>query len=108
MNVSLSGVEGAMALLRSYGVEIRFADLGEWGRDELRSEYDPAVPEIRINLRLTSKLGANDLEAFVAQAIGHELYHHREATGEVAVLRDRCAREAAANAYAVELMEGTA
>ena len=36
-------------------------------------------------------------------AIGHELYHHREAIGEIPVLPTRAAREAAADAYAREL-----
>jgi hypothetical protein len=46
------------------------------------------------------------LEAdLVARAIGHELYHHREEIGEVAVLGNRRAREAAADAYAAQLAE---
>ena len=82
-------------LAREYGVAVRFADLGDWGEHELRSEYDPALPEIRVHLRLAPGL--------VGAAIGHELYHHREAIGEVAVLPTRAAREAAADAYAREL-----
>ncbi|HEY1881468.1 MAG TPA: hypothetical protein VGG51_00315 [Candidatus Cybelea sp.] len=85
----------ARELARKYGVVIRFTDLGEWGEHELRSEYDPALPEIRVHVRLAPEL--------VAFAIGHELYHHREAIGEVSLLPTRAAREAAADAYAREL-----
>jgi hypothetical protein len=87
-------------LCRAYGVSVRFAELGDWGRDELRAEYDPAGPEIRIHIRLQADL--------VARAIGHELYHHREAIGEVAVLRNKRAREAAADAFAAQLLEARA
>ena len=84
-------------LCRAYGVSVRFAELGDWGTDELRAEYDPAGPEIRIHSGLEADL--------VARAIGHELYHHREAIGEVAVLGNKRAREAAADAYAARLAE---
>ncbi len=95
----------ALALARSYGVTVRFAELGEWGAGQLRSEYDPSVPEIRLNLAHASRLASLDFAEFVALAVGHELYHHREAIREVAVLRDRSAREAAAARYARELLE---
>jgi hypothetical protein len=88
----------AFELCRAYGVSVRFAELGDWGKDELRAEYDPTGPEIRIRAGLEADL--------VARAIGHELYHHREAIGEVAVLGNRLAREAAADAYAAQLAEG--
>ncbi len=94
----------ALRLARSYGITVRFADLGDWGCDELRSEYDPATPEIRINLRVAAELRVDELGAFVVLAVGHEIYHHREAIGEIVVLADRRAREAAAGAYAAELM----
>jgi Zn-dependent peptidase ImmA (M78 family) len=84
-------------LCAQYGLNVRFADLGDWGRDELRAEYDPDVPEIRVNRHLRADL--------VEFAILHELYHHREAIGEVSVPRDRRAREAAANDYAAQLLE---
>lgn len=90
----------ALELLRSYGVGVRFADLGDWGDDELRAEYDPEVPEIRINRQLCADR--------VAFAILHELYHHREAIGEIDVITGRSAREAAADAYAAELLNGSA
>ncbi|HKE37032.1 MAG TPA: hypothetical protein VKB39_06350 [Candidatus Baltobacteraceae bacterium] len=95
----------AIALARSYGVAIRFADLGDWGVDELRSEYDPSVPEIRLNVRIAEQLAPQELGDFVSLAIGHELYHHRERVGEIAVIGDRVAREHAANDHARKLLE---
>ncbi len=89
----------------SYGVVVRFADLGDWGEDELRSEYDPAVPEIRLNIRVAAALSSQDLGEFVALAVGHELYHHRERIGEISVLRDRRVRESAAADFARELLK---
>jgi hypothetical protein len=87
----------ATALCAQYGVRVCFADLGDWGDAELRAEYDPGVPEIRINRHLSADL--------VEFAILHELYHHREAIGEIALQRDRAMREAAADAYAAQLVE---
>ena len=40
----------------------------------------------------------------IDHAIAHELYHHREAIGEVARIADRAARERAADAFADELV----
>ena len=87
----------ALELARCYGVNVRFADLGDWGDAELRSEYDPTTPEIRLNVRYAAALSPAELGEFVALAVGHELYHHREAIAEMPVLRDRRAREAAAD-----------
>lgn len=95
----------AISLARTYGVAIRFADLGDWGLDELRSEYDPDVPEIRLNVRIAEALPPAELGDFVTLAIAHELYHHRERIGEVAVLSDRVARERAANDFARTFLE---
>jgi hypothetical protein len=92
-------MNAAFELCAAYGVSVRFTELGDWGEDELRAEYDPAGPEIRIHIRLEADL--------VARAIGHELYHHREAIGEVAVLGNKRAREAAADNYAAELIKGS-
>jgi hypothetical protein len=100
-------VSGALSQARAYGLRVRFADLGNWGRDELRSEYDPHVPEIRLNVRVAAALSARELGDFVALAVGHELYHHRERIGEIPVLRDRAARESAASEYARSLLERT-
>lgn len=95
----------AFALAREYGVAIHYADLGDWGVDELRSEYDPDGPTIRINLRVIENLMVDEIGEFVTLAVGHELYHHREHRGEVQKLSDRKARELAANDFARELLE---
>ena len=79
---------------------IEFADLGDWGRAELRSEYDPHGPVIRINTRVSPQLDGNERDDFVAHCVVHELYHHRESIGEVRRQQSRRAREAAADAYA--------
>jgi len=98
-------VTSALAAARAYGVTVRFADLGDWDRDELRAEYDPAIPEIRLNIRVASFLPIAKLGEFVALAVAHELYHHREQIGEVAVIADRRAREAAASLFARGLLD---
>ncbi len=94
----------ALERARAYGVAIRFSELGDWGRDELRSEYDPAVPEIRLNVSVAAALSIGELGEFVALAVGHELYHHRERIGEVPILSDRRARESAAEDFARGLL----
>jgi hypothetical protein len=96
-------VTRALDQARAYGVGVRFADLGDWGRHELRAEYDPAVPEIRLNIRIAAALRAGELGEFVALAVGHELYHHRERIGEIEIIADRRAREAAAAEFARSL-----
>jgi len=97
----------AFKLAREYEIEIEYADLGEWGIDELRSEYDPDGPTIRINKRVIEQLPAGDIGDFIAFAVGHELYHHREHRGEVTRLSSRAARETAANEFARSLMQGS-
>jgi hypothetical protein len=97
-------VNAAIALARQYGIKISFADLGDWGLDELRSEYDPQGPEIRLNVRVAEQLSPDELGEFIALAIGHEIYHHRERLGEIVVNPDRVAREMAANDYARGLL----
>jgi hypothetical protein len=80
-----------------YGVTVRFDDLGSWGNAaELRAEYDPEVPEIVVNRRTARHL--------VAHAIAHELYHHREAIGEIERLPARRERERAADEHARRLI----
>jgi hypothetical protein len=91
-------------LAKRYGVEIRYEDLGEWGVDELRSEYDPQGPVIRVNKRVFENLPIAEIGDFIAFAIGHELYHHREHRGEVPRLPDRASRETAANDFARRLV----
>jgi hypothetical protein len=85
---------------REYGVTILFDDLGDWGSAELRSEYDPRRREIRINSRIVAKLCGRELDSFVELCVGHELYHHREAIGEIERLDAHAEREAAADAFA--------
>jgi hypothetical protein len=88
-------VPDVRALAAAYGVRIEIADLGDWGGARLIAEYDPEGPTIRLNAR---ELAAGGPEA--DRAIAHELYHHREAIGEVARVRDHLARERAADAFA--------
>lgn len=87
-------------LVKRYGIEIRYEDLGDWGVDELRSEYDPQGPVIRVNKRVFENLPIPEIGDFIAFAIGHELYHHREHLGEIPCLQDRASRESAANEFA--------
>ena len=94
----------ALTLAREYGIPIVFADLGDWGVDELRSEYDPEGPVIRINVRVAEQLTLSELGEFVALCVGHELYHHREHIGEVQRLPTRKDREIAANDFARKLL----
>jgi hypothetical protein len=95
----------ALALARGYGVAVRFAELGEWGDHELRSEYDPSVPEIRLNVAVAARLSRDALGEFVALAVGHELYHHRESIEEIVRLGSRSERESAADVFARQLLE---
>jgi hypothetical protein len=95
----------AREMADAYGIAIVIHDLGDWGSAELRSEYDPCGPAIRINERVMRALSPHQREQFVERAIGHELYHHREHLGEVAPCSSREAREAAADAYARSLTE---
>ncbi len=96
-------MHSAFRMAREYGIRIECADLGDWGVDELRSEYDPQGPTIRINLRVIEHLPPEDIGEFMSLAIGHELYHHREHRGEVERLGGRHAREIAADSFAREL-----
>lgn len=85
------------ALAAAYGVRIIRAPLGAWGSLTLRAEYDPNGPVIRLDPRHVAA-------ADEARAVAHELYHHREAIGEIVRLKPRAAREAAADAYAAALL----
>lgn len=95
----------AFALAQRYGVAIEYADLGDWGVDELRSEYDPDGPVIRINKRVLEHLPLNEVGDFIAFSVAHEIYHHREHCGEIPRLLDRGARESAANEFARALLD---
>jgi hypothetical protein len=94
----------ALQMAREYGVAVRFAEFGDWSNGELRAEYDPTVPEIRINQRIAASLSAKERERFVQSAVAHELYHHRERLGEVPVLQHRDERERAASRFAESLV----
>ena len=85
---------------RDYGVPIEVADLGDWGAATLVSEYDPDGPLIRINVRAIPSGSSCDVREHIDRAIAHELYHHREAIGEIARLADSAQREGAARAAA--------
>jgi hypothetical protein len=93
-------------LAKRYGIDIEYADLGDWGLNELRSEYDPQGPVIRINKRIIETLPVAEIGAFITFAVAHEIYHHREHCGEVERLGDRAARETAANQFARALLAG--
>jgi hypothetical protein len=80
-------------------MKIEIADLGDWGAAELRSEYDPEGPVIRVNARVLERLPAEERAAFIARAIAHEFYHHLEHCGKISVIADRASREAAAGAF---------
>ena len=98
-------MSAARALARRYRLRVRFADLGSWGSGELRSEYDARRCEIRLNRRVAVRLRGNELRAFVELAVAHELYHYRESLGEVQPLKTQSEREAAADAFARELVQ---
>jgi len=95
----------ALKVAGHYCVAIVFADLGDWGGIELRSEYDPAGPTIRINARLAESVPAEELDEFVSLCVGHELYHHLEHIGEIERVADKAQREKAADAFAITLLE---
>ena len=96
-------MNGALKLARQYGVAVVVADLGDWGAADLYSEYDPEGPEIRINARTLAQLAPDAAERFIAHAVGHELYHHGEALGEIPRITARAAREREADRFAQAL-----
>ena len=91
-------------LAASYGVRLELADLGDWAGATLIAEYDPDGPVIRINERALPQGSSCAVRDAIDSAIAHELYHHREAIGEVARLADRSARERAADEFAARLV----
>ena len=84
------------ALAAAYGVRVEFAPLGDWGTVRLIAEYDPDGPTIRVDAQTPPEA--------IERAIAHELYHHREAIGEVRRIAGHGAREAAADAFAERLL----
>jgi hypothetical protein len=87
-------------------MKIEISDLGYWGSAELRSEYDPQGPVIRVNARVLERLPEEERAAFVARAIAHEYYHHLEHCGKIPVIADRAARERAASSFTPSLPQG--
>ncbi|HEX3550057.1 MAG TPA: hypothetical protein VHT53_06750 [Candidatus Elarobacter sp.] len=83
-----------------YGVRVEVADLGDWSPAALVAEYDPDGPVIRINERALPHGDSCAVRDAIDRAIAHELYHHREAIGEIPRIANRAAREAAADAAA--------
>jgi hypothetical protein len=97
----------ARSVAAAFGISVEIADLGDWDAATLVAEYDPRALAIRINERALDRcrracgaLDSDDLRAFIDLAIAHELYHHREAIGDVSRLAHRAQREAAADRYA--------
>lgn len=78
-------------------MRVECADLGDWGAAELRAEYDPHGPVIRINARVLASIEPSQRETFLIQAIAHEFYHHLEHLGVIPQIADHKAREAAAS-----------
>ena len=66
-------------------MRIEYGDLGNWGSAELRSEYDPSGPVIRINTRVFSRIAPAERNEFLTRAIAHEFYHHLEHLGIIPV-----------------------
>ena len=92
------------ALAAAYGVRVELAELGDWGAATLVAEYDPAGPAIRVNARALPAGDSCTVRDAIDRAVAHELYHHREAIGEIPRIAGRSAREAAADAYAETLL----
>jgi len=91
-------------LAAAYGVRVEVVPLGDWSPATLIAEYDPAGPVIRVNAAALPAGDSCAVRDAIDRAIAHELYHHREATGAIARIGDRRAREAAADAFAADVM----
>ncbi len=66
------------ALARAHGVNVVLTNLGMYSGFELRSEFDPSGPAIRVNSSLIRAMHADEADLFVARAIAHEFYHYLE------------------------------
>jgi hypothetical protein len=97
-------VPDVRGIAAAYGVRIELDDLGEWNGTRLVAEYDPEGPVIRLNERAIPSGSSCLAREHIDHAIAHELYHHREAIGEIPRLQDRTARERAADAFAEHLV----
>jgi hypothetical protein len=100
-------VSDARAVAAAFGLVVELIDLGDWGTVTLISEYDARARAIRVNRRALDAFhaafgdrAADATRDFINLAIAHELYHHREAIGEVPRFATGREREAAADAYA--------
>lgn len=93
-----------LRMARCEGVTVQLADLGEYRAGELRAEYDPRECAIRVNSRLLRRVDPAQAAAYLAHAIAHELYHHREHVGRMQRLPGRQARERAADRFARALL----
>lgn len=92
-----------LALAQRYGIDVVFCDLGVYSNCELRSEFDPTEPSIRVNARLTEALSQDDAQRFIQHAIAHELYHYFEHRGVVHRAKARAQREQNAERFARRL-----
>ncbi len=88
----------------AYRITVVLDDLGTWGSAELVAEYEAKPPTIRVNRNALPVGSSCAVAEAIERAVAHELYHHREAIGEVARLASRTEREAAAEAFARSLM----
>ena len=84
-------------------MRLEIAPLGDWGTTTLVAEYDPDGPVIRINEGALPHGSSCEVRDAIDRAIAHELYHHREAIGEIPRLAGRAERERAADAFAESL-----
>ena len=98
-------VNAAIVQARAYGVAVTFADLGEWGSDELRSEYDPRGPEIRLNLRVAEAARAGRPWASSSRWRSGTSCTITASTSASSRIGDRAQRERAAGSYARDLMQ---
>ncbi|HEY0381157.1 MAG TPA: hypothetical protein VGC72_03055 [Candidatus Elarobacter sp.] len=93
------------ALAAAYGVRVELADLGDWAAVTLVAEYDPDGPVIRVNERAMPP--GDVIGRAIDHAVAHELYHHREAVGEIVRIADPAQRERAADAFADALVRAS-
>jgi hypothetical protein len=78
-------------------------DISEPGDNRSEPSAVTTSPSVTLTLRQAQGKGAPH-EVAIEHAIAHELYHHREAVGEIARIADRAARERAADAFADDLV----
>jgi hypothetical protein len=87
-------------LARRFGLSVEIADLGDWGKLALCSEYDHAKRVARLNQRVLRRLPESLREGFATFALAHELYHHLSARR---ARQRRLEEEAAATRFAERL-----